>query len=111
MRQNALFILFAFVGKMQFINALTHGVLYVLVIIQMVIAGGGNNCSQEILKSNLSCPSSEKWQSLIPPYVFVTKKYKGLLFFDRHFILVFQNKLIFAVVILEYILPLYYDAG
>ena len=56
-------------------NSLKHVVLYVLVIIQMVAAGEGNKCSQEILKSNLSCPSSEKWTLLIPPYVYVTRNY------------------------------------
>ena len=65
---------------MQCFNILKHGVIYVIVIIQIVTAGEGNNCSQEILKSNISCPSSEIWRSLIPPYVFVTKKYNPTIY-------------------------------
>ena len=65
---------------MQCYNALEHAVVYVIVIIRMVTAAGGKNCSQEILKSNLSCPSSERWNLLIPPYVYVAKNYNPTIY-------------------------------
>ena len=68
---------------MQFHNALEHILVYVIVIIQMVTAVGGKNCSQEILKNNLSCPSSERWNLLIPPYVYATKNYSPTIYPDE----------------------------
>ena len=61
----------------------------------MVTAGEENNCSQEVSKSNLSCPSSERWTSLIPPFVYVTKNYNPTIYpseviFDAATI-IFQN--------------------
>lgn len=55
---------------MQCLNALKHVVLYVIVIIEMATAGGGNNCSDYILKRNLSCPCPETWSSLVSPNVY-----------------------------------------
>ena len=65
---------------MQLYNAFQHVIVYVIVIIQLVTAVEGNNCSHEILKSNLSCPSSAKWNLLIPPYVYITKNYNPAIY-------------------------------